>query len=39
MYLAGYNFEIHYQKGTANPVDALSKRPDYNKSNRPQDLT
>jgi hypothetical protein len=38
MYLAGYDFKIHYQKGTANPADTPSKRPDYNKSNRPQDL-
>jgi hypothetical protein len=32
MYLAGYNFEIYYQKGTINPADTLSKRLDYNKS-------
>jgi hypothetical protein len=34
MYLAGYNFEIYYQKSTANPADALSKRPDYDKFDR-----
>jgi hypothetical protein len=38
MYLAGYDFEIHYRKGTTNPTDALSKRLDYDKSDRPQDL-
>jgi hypothetical protein len=35
MYLAGYDFEIHYQKGTANPTDAPNKRPDYDKSDGP----
>jgi hypothetical protein len=35
MYLTGYNFEIYYQKGTANPVDTPSKRLDYNKSDKP----
>jgi hypothetical protein len=34
MYLTGYNFEIYYQKGTANPADTLSKRLDYDKFNR-----
>jgi hypothetical protein len=34
MYLTGYNFKIHYQKGTTNPIDMLSKRLDYNKFNR-----
>jgi hypothetical protein len=32
MYLAGYNFEIYYQKGTVNLADTPSKRPDYDKS-------
>jgi hypothetical protein len=35
MYLAGYDFKIHYQKGITNPADVLNKRPDYNKSDRP----
>jgi hypothetical protein len=35
MYLAGYDFKIYYQKGIINPTNALSKRPDYNKSDRP----
>jgi hypothetical protein len=34
MYLISYDFEIYYQKGTINPADALSKRPDYNKSDK-----
>jgi hypothetical protein len=34
MYLAGYDFEIYYRKGTTNPADVLSKRPDYNKFNK-----
>jgi transposase InsO family protein len=38
MYLAGYDFEIHYRKGTANPADAPSRRPDYDESDGPQDL-
>ena len=28
-HLAGYNFVIEYKKGTANPSDGLSRRPDY----------
>jgi hypothetical protein len=38
MYLTGYDFKIYYQKGTANPTNAPSKRPDYDKSDKPQDL-
>jgi hypothetical protein len=34
MYLAGYDFEIYYQKSIVNLADTLSKRPDYNKSDR-----
>jgi hypothetical protein len=34
MYLAGYDFEIYYQKSTTNFADTLSKRPDYNKFNK-----
>ena len=35
MQLAPYDFTIHYQKGTLNPVDGLSRRPDYTKVARP----
>ena len=28
-HLAGYDFVIEYKKGTANPSDGLSRRPDY----------
>jgi hypothetical protein len=34
MYLTGYDFEIYYQKSTANPANTSSKRPDYNKSDK-----
>jgi hypothetical protein len=34
MYLAGYDFKIHYQKSTTNPINTPSKRPDYNKSDK-----
>jgi hypothetical protein len=34
MYLAGYDFEIYYQKGIINSADVLSKRLDYNKSDK-----
>jgi hypothetical protein len=34
MYLAGYNFKIHYQKDTINLINTLNKRPDYNKSDK-----
>ncbi len=29
MYLTTYDFEILYRKGTANPANAPSRRPDY----------
>jgi hypothetical protein len=35
MYLAGYDFEIYYQKGITNPANTPSKRLDYNKSDGP----
>jgi hypothetical protein len=38
MYLTGYNFKIYYQKDITNLADASSKRPDYDKSDKPQDL-
>ena len=28
-HLAGYDFNIEYKKGTANPADGLSRRPNY----------
>ena len=28
-HLAAYDFTIEYKKGTANPADGLSRRPDY----------
>ena len=38
MYLAGYDFEVHYRKGAANPADGPSRRPDYEESDGPQDI-
>jgi len=29
MYLASFDFEIKYYKGTDNPADSPSRRPDY----------
>jgi hypothetical protein len=29
IYLSSFDFEIHYHKGSANLVDALSRRPNY----------
>ena len=29
MYLASYNFQIIFRKGTAHPADRPSRRPDY----------
>jgi hypothetical protein len=32
MYLTMYNFKIIYYKGTFNPTDSPSRRPDYKDS-------
>jgi transposase InsO family protein len=37
MFLATYDFEIIYRKGTANPADGPSRRPDYEEG--PADVT
>jgi hypothetical protein len=29
IYLSSFDFEIYYRKGSANPADALSRRPNY----------
>jgi hypothetical protein len=29
IYLSSFDFEIYYRKGSTNPADTLSRRPDY----------
>ena len=38
MYLATYDFEIHYCKGAADPADGPSRRSDYRESEGPADI-
>lgn len=37
--LAAYDFEIEYRKGSKNPADAPSRRPDYETTGERSDLT
>ena len=37
MQLAPYDFTIHYRKGTLNPADGPSRRPDYTEVAGPPD--
>jgi hypothetical protein len=37
--MVGYNFDIMYRKGTLNPADGLSRRPDYEEFVEKRDQT